>query len=241
MTTVNSEAKPIQKQALVVLNANLSPYPPRELPSRDMRMEANTVTDQYEIAFTEVDTPNRNPQLTYFVNTDGLDHELVNAQPLTSTEQAANNTAEKNGKPLPHVDPVGAARDKQWATYKFCGLVGTPGRTRQQGKDLGMLQNTLHSGGTSSTYNTGKLSIRTNDDVYWVMDRRQLNKRLQRKKDAPYRGGKVPPALLPLRRGNKTATEYLKYRQKLKSAGVLIGKAIDRAEPGQLLNLQLYQ
>jgi hypothetical protein len=124
--------------------------------------------------------------------------------------------------------------EEMYRKYQCLGVVQTPGRTGREGSDQGMRFNVIHSAGSTSTINTGSDVIHPNDLVVWEFPR----------VDAPIeyspswkktlkRIGRKPAIIRPLRTG--AGDQYRDCRAK----GAILGRAINRAGKGQLLNIVL--
>lgn len=124
--------------------------------------------------------------------------------------------------------------DEVYKRYQCLGVVQTPGRTGREGSDQGMRFNVIHSAGSTSTINTGDEVIHPNDLVVWEFptDRREIHFGPEWKKTLK-RIGRKPAIIRPLREGH--GDQYRRHRAK----GSILGRAINRADKGQLLNIVL--
>lgn len=133
-----------------------------------------------------------------------------------------------------HIRNQLANDDELYEKYQCLGVVQTPGRTGREGSDQGMRFNVIHSAGSTSTINTGDQVIHPNDLVVWEFPLRDtvIEYGHQWKKTLK-RIGRKPAIIRPLRTGTRDA--YREHRAK----GSILGRAINRADKGQLLNIVL--
>lgn len=126
--------------------------------------------------------------------------------------------------------------DDVYQKYQCLGVVQTPGRTGREGSDQGMRFNVIHSAGSTSTINTGNEVIHPNDLVVWEFPTNEMRDEIHfgpEWKKTLKRIGRKPAIIRPLRIGDPD--QYRRHRAK----GSILGRAINRADKGQLLNIVL--